>query len=71
MIAARGILVKHKHTSPRIQMPFFAVFVDEFLNPIPVAPGNWAVMSLILMLKVKEMQIKLEDAQFVNIQFNS
>ena len=44
-------------------MPF-AVFVEEFLNPSPNIPTNWAVMIIILMLKVKKMRIKLKGAPF-------
>ena len=44
-------------------MPF-AVFVEEFLNTSPDISMNWAVMIIILMLKVKKIRIKLKGAPF-------
>ena len=49
-----------KHASPCILTSSLTVLVEGFLNFSPVAPGNWAIVGLLLMLKVINMQIKLE-----------
>ena len=57
-LAERGRLVKH--ASPCILTSSLTVLVNGFLNFSPVAPENWEIVGLSLMLKVIDMQIKLE-----------